>query len=53
MSAATDTPAHRKRAPTPLMQRSDSAARRLLRFDASGSDGRLLRATVKTKGCLR
>ncbi|MBW8269953.1 HesB/IscA family protein [Caldovatus aquaticus] len=51
MSASTDTPARPQRALPPLMRLSDAAAERLRALYATGEHGRLLRVSVKTKGC--
>ncbi|HEV7266600.1 MAG TPA: iron-sulfur cluster assembly accessory protein [Falsiroseomonas sp.] len=51
MSTTTDAPARPKRALPPLMQVSDAAAERLRGLYEKGGQGRLLRISVKTKGC--
>jgi iron-sulfur cluster assembly protein len=51
MSTATEAPARAKRALPPLMQLSDAAAERLAALYAKGEQGKLLRISVKTKGC--
>jgi len=51
MSTTTDAPPRPKRALPPLMQVSDAAAERLRGLYAAGEQGRLLRISVKTKGC--
>ena len=51
MSISTDAPSRPKRALPPLMQLSDAAAERLRALYEKGEQGRLLRISVKTKGC--
>jgi iron-sulfur cluster assembly protein len=51
MSISTDAPSRPKRALPPLMQLSDAAAERLRALYETGEQGRLLRISVKTKGC--
>jgi len=51
MSTTTPPPARVKRALPPLMQLTDAAAERLRALYASGEANRLLRISVKTKGC--
>jgi len=51
MSISTDAPSRPKRALPPLMQLSDAAAERLRALYERGEQGRLLRISVKTKGC--
>jgi len=51
MSTTTTPPARVKRALPPLMQLTDAAAERLRALYASGEANRLLRISVKTKGC--
>ncbi len=50
MSTTTDAP-RPKRALPPLMQLSDAAAERLRGLYDKGEQGKLLRISVKTKGC--
>ena len=51
MSTTADAPALTKRALPPLMQLSDTAAERLRALYEKGEQGKLLRISVKTKGC--
>jgi iron-sulfur cluster assembly protein len=51
MSMSTDAPPRPKRALPPLMQLSDAAAERLRGLYEKGEQGKLLRISVKTKGC--
>ena len=51
MSTTTTPPARQRRALPPLMQLTDTAAERLRGLYAGGEAGRLLRISVKTKGC--
>jgi iron-sulfur cluster assembly protein len=51
MSTTADAPARPKRALPPLMQLSDAAAERLRALYEKGEQGKLLRISVKTKGC--
>ena len=51
MSTTTNTPAPARRALPPLKTLSDAAAERLRMLYARGQDGKLLRISVKTKGC--
>jgi iron-sulfur cluster assembly protein len=50
MSTTTEAP-RPKRALPPLMQLSDTAAERLRGLYEKGEQGKLLRISVKTKGC--
>jgi iron-sulfur cluster assembly protein len=50
MSTTTDAP-RPKRALPPLMQLSETAAERLRGLYEKGEQGKLLRISVKTKGC--
>ena len=51
MSTTTNAPSPARRALPPLMSVSDAAADRLRSLYANGQDGKLLRISVKTKGC--
>ena len=51
MSTTTTPPARPKRALPPLMQLTEGAAERLRSLYAAGEGGKLLRVSVKTKGC--
>ena len=51
MSSTVQTAAKPRRALPPLMQLSDTAATRLRALYDKGQDGKLLRISVKTKGC--
>ncbi|MDO9708290.1 HesB/IscA family protein [Paracraurococcus lichenis] len=51
MSTTTTPPARPKRALPPLMSLTEGAAERLRKLYAAGEEGRLLRISVKTKGC--
>ena len=51
MSTTAPPPARPKRALPPLMQLTETAAERLRGLYAAGEGGRLLRISVKTKGC--
>ncbi|TCZ56599.1 HesB/IscA family protein [Roseicella aquatilis] len=51
MSTTTTPPARPKRALPPLMQLTEVAAERLRALYEAGEAGRLLRISVKTKGC--
>ena len=52
MSSTTETAAPKpRRALPPLMRLSDAAAERLSALYEKGHDGKLLRISVKTKGC--
>ncbi|RAI58980.1 HesB/IscA family protein [Roseicella frigidaeris] len=51
MSTTTMSPGRPRRALPPLMQLTDAAAERLRALYAGGEAGRLLRVSVKTKGC--
>ena len=51
MSTTTNTPSQSRRALPPLMTVSDAAADRLRALYAKGQEGKLLRISVKTKGC--
>ena len=51
MNTTTDVPARPRRALPPLKGVSDAAAERLRGRDAKGEEGKLLRVSLKTKGC--
>jgi iron-sulfur cluster assembly protein len=51
MSTSTNAPSRPKRTLPPLMQLSDVAAERLRALYEKGEQGRLLRISVRTKGC--
>ncbi len=51
MSTTTTPPKPLRRALPPLMSVSDAAAERLRGLYANGQEGKLLRISVKTKGC--
>ena len=51
MSTSTNAPSRPKRSLPPLMQLSDVAAERLRALYEKGEQGRLLRISVRTKGC--
>ena len=51
MSTTTTPPARPKRALPPLMSLTEAAAERLRALYNTGDEGRLLRISVKTKGC--
>lgn len=51
MSTTTTPPNAARRALPPLMTVSDAAAERLRALYAKGQEGKLLRISVKTKGC--
>ena len=51
MSTTTNPPNATRRALPPLMTVSDAAAERLRALYAKGQEGKLLRISVKTKGC--
>ena len=51
MSTTTNNPPPARRALPPLMTLSDGAAERLRGLYAKGQEGKLLRISVKTKGC--
>ncbi len=51
MNTTTDVPARPRRALPPLMGVSDAAAERLRGLYAKGEEGKLLRVSLKTKGC--
>jgi iron-sulfur cluster assembly protein len=51
MSSTTVPPARPRRALPPLMALTEGAAERLRSLYSGGEAGRLLRITVKTKGC--
>jgi len=51
MSTTATPPARARRALPPLMQLTEGAAERLRSLYAAGEQGRMLRISVKTKGC--